>query len=58
VNDWMVFLCILFRNAAHKAVTVLFVKEVTFFICTALVNMCHIMHSIVIPVLCCSLPES
>jgi hypothetical protein len=30
VNDWMVFLYILFRHVAHKAVTVLFVKEVTF----------------------------
>jgi len=29
VNDWMVFLYILFRYAAHKAVSVLFVKEVT-----------------------------
>jgi len=29
VNDWMVFLYILFRHVAHKAVNVLFVKEVT-----------------------------
>jgi hypothetical protein len=29
VNDWLVFLYILFRHVSHKAVTVLFVREVT-----------------------------
>jgi hypothetical protein len=32
VNDWMVFLYILFRHVAHKAVNVLFVKEVTSYV--------------------------
>jgi len=27
VNDWMVFVYILFRYAAHKAVTVVFAKK-------------------------------